>query len=173
VVTDETEELRYALDISLDKALNAIWLLGDYFGRETISSAIGEISERLIAQYLHASRKPRATRGHDIITPSGELIEVKARFTSKYGDALQFNFGKHTRNASVAYCLAWAGSEKERPHLQCAMRCPVATLLERWPNSKNYCARTTLGALRSAIGKPDSKNLAVTLEGVDEPTFDE
>lgn len=160
MVTDETSAFQAAVEGPLDEGLNAIWKLD--FSREILSSAIAEISELLVAKHLGATRTARGTRGHDLLTPNGERIEVKSRFIDGWGDALQFNFRKHTKDANVVYCLAWTRKANESPHLEYAFRVPVSTLLEKWPNRDPYSARTTLGHLKRSAGKPDAEGLSLT-----------
>jgi hypothetical protein len=163
MITDETEKLQKALEGRLDEMLSAAWSLHkDFELRDNISPAVAEISEKLIAQYLGGTRTPRATKGYDVVTADGERVEVKSRFIDKWGDTLQFNFGKHTKDAAVAYCLAWNGTSGEKPHLERAFRVPVSILLEKWPRHNSYCARTTLGALKRSVGKPDAEGLSLT-----------
>ena len=71
---------------------------------------MGELSERLISLYTGAERRKRGSKGHDLIGPENERIEVKGRIISNWGDTLQFNFGKHTAAANIAYCVAWNGA---------------------------------------------------------------
>ncbi len=117
-------------------------------GRETISAALGELSEHLIAKSIGGARIERSNRGYDLTGPMGERIEVKSRQVSRWGETLQFNFSKHTKDADIVYCIAWDDTLSP-PILRAAYKIPVPELLERWgtPNQKNYSARTNLGLM--------------------------
>jgi len=152
MVVDETDKFRAIIAGELNEAIDALTVLSRYFGRETLSTAIGELSELLVAEFSGAERTKRGTRGHDLKTKDGQLIEVKSRFLSHYADTLQFNFRKHTSQAHIAFCIVWVANEGERPRLEVVLRVPVPFLLETWakPKQPRYCARTTLGALSRA-----------------------
>lgn len=123
-------------------------------GRETISAALGELSEHLIAKAIGGARIARGNRGFDLIGPNNERIEVKSRQIGQWGDKLQFNFSKHTEEANSVYCIAWDNTDEgERPTLQAAYRIDVPELLRRWgtPNQSGYAARTKLGLLKKAF----------------------
>lgn len=153
MIRDKTESLRACLRGDLADAIDALTMLNKYFGRETRSIAIGEISESLVASYTGAERRARNTKGHDLFNGT-QLIEVKARLIDDYGDACQFNFRKYSAKAHIAFCLAWRIDQSNRPHLQQVFEVGVPYLLETWakPNQPIYCARTTLGRLRQAAG---------------------
>lgn len=123
-------------------------------GRETISAALGELSEHLIARAFGGERTDRGNRGFDLIGPNKERIEVKSRQIGQWGDKLQFNFSKHTTEAHTVYCIAWGNTDEgERPTLQTAYRIDVSEPLRRWgtPNQSGYAARTKLGLLKKAF----------------------
>lgn len=152
LIEDVTEVLRGHISSEMVGALKALTDSG-IFGRETLSAAVGEISEHLVARALGASRVARNSRGHDLCF-EGTTIEVKSRFISRWGESLQFNFGVHTAKAGIAYCLAWKGDDGGEPALQQAFRVTVPFLIERWRplnSTGKYCARTDLGALRRAL----------------------
>lgn len=152
MINDVTEALRGHFSPEMAGALKVLTASG-FFGRETLSAAVGEISEHLVATAIGASRVARNSRGHDLLF-EGTTIEVKSRFISRWGETLQFNFGIHTAKAGIAYCLAWEGDDRGEPTLQQAFRVTIPFLIERWrPTSSTgrYCARTDLGALRRAL----------------------
>lgn len=123
-------------------------------GRETISAALGELSEHLIAKAIGGARIARGNCGFDLIGPSEERIEVKSRQIGQWGDNLQFNFSKHTTEAHIVYCIAWGHTDEgERPTLQAAYRIDVPELLRRWgtPNQSSFAARTKMGLLKKAF----------------------
>lgn len=154
MVIDETVRFRKMVSTKLDDAIEALTVLNAYFGRETLSTAIGELSELLVADYCHAKRTKRGAQGYDLIGKNGELIEVKSRFLSHYADRLQFNFRRHTSKAHTAFCMVWVADDGERPKLEVALKVSVPFLIKNWakPNQPKYSARTTLGALRRSVG---------------------
>jgi hypothetical protein len=152
MVRDVTADVQAHLSIELGAAIEALTTLNIYFGRETQSAALGEISESLIAQYIGAERRERNTRGHDLFKDA-ELIEVKSRLIDRYEDDAQFNFRKYTAQARTAYCVAWRIDEARRPVLAHVLEVGVPFLIETWskPNQPKYCARTTLGKLKAVL----------------------
>lgn len=151
-VNDVTQQFSQQLSDDLAAAINGLSILRQHFGRETISAAIGEVSERLVARMVDGQRTPRGSFGHDLRLPDGQLIEVKARLADRYGDGVQFNFGRHTVSTTAAYCLAWRDDEVGTVRLDAAYRVDTVDLLEHWGcNQPKYCARTTLGKLRAAL----------------------
>ena len=152
-MADVTADLNrvFAEDDAAKSALSLI-LQSPYFGRETLSSALGELSEHLIAQAIGGARIERGNKGFDLLGSHGERIEVKARQLSRWGNGLQFNFSKHTAQADLVYCLAWDDT-LAFPELRTAYRMPVPDLLRRWgtPDQQGYAARTNLGLLHKAF----------------------
>jgi hypothetical protein len=155
VIENVTATLSAQISRELEEAIDAITVLNRYIQRGPLSAAIGELSERLVAGFAGAEMTNRNSPGHDLKLPNGELIEVKSRFLSHWGDKLQFNFGSHSKCAHEAYCLISVAKKGERPRLDLAFRMSVPYLLENWgtPRQKRYCARTNLGKLR-AITQP-------------------
>jgi hypothetical protein len=153
MIKDITADLQTCLSATLSETIDALTTLNKHFGRETRSIALGEISESLVAAYTGAEKRDRNTKGHDLYK-DGCLIEVKARLIDRYENACQYNFRKHSVRAHVAFCLAWRIDEKNRPLLQQVFEVAVPFLIENWakPNQRLYCARTTYGALRRAVG---------------------
>lgn len=152
MIEDVTVVLRAHLSVEMISALKTLTGSG-FFGRETLSAAVGEISEHLVAKAVGASRVARNSRGHDLCL-EGTTIEVKSRFISRWGETLQFNFGAHTARTGIAYCVAWDGDDIGEPALLQAFRVTVPYLIERWRpagSTSRYCARTDLGALRRAL----------------------
>jgi hypothetical protein len=133
-------------DSEFRKALDHLEALSAYLKHGTVSAAIGEISEMLIARYLGAEQNRRGTKGYDLVGPEKQQTEVKARLiqtdSKYYGDRLQFNFRKHTRsahNTDMAYCLGW--DYNPRLTVIHAFRLPIPELCERWGDkSPSYCA---------------------------------
>lgn len=156
MVRDVTEDVRLHLSSELAVAMDALTTLNRHFGRETQSAALGEISESLIAQYIGAERRARNTKGHDLFKDT-QLIEVKSRLIDRYEDDAQFNFGRYTAQAHVAYCVAWRIDETRRPMLVHVLEVHVPFLIETWskPNQPKYCARTTLRKLKAALSALD------------------
>src|SRR4051812_18331299 len=98
MISCETANLRAAITPRINEALDALLSLQDIFSNETMSYAIGEVSEQLVKAYTGGERTKRANRGHDL-TVGVEKIEVKARFVGKYKeDVVHFNFGLHSRS---------------------------------------------------------------------------
>ncbi|MBB2158522.1 hypothetical protein HLH33_19945 [Gluconacetobacter diazotrophicus] len=155
VLEDVTNVLKGILSDhpAVEETLTMI-LSSPLLGRETISAALGELSEHLIAKAIGGARIARGNRGFDLIGPSEERIEVKSRQIGRWGDTLQFNFSKHTEQAHTVYCIAWDNTEEgDRPSLRAAYRIDVPELLRRWgtPNQSSYAARTNLGLLKKAF----------------------
>ena len=152
MINDLTEKITALISNDLREAIGALVLLDKHFGRETISTAIGELSERLIEKYLGGKRTKRGNQGHDLVLPNGDLIEIKSRFLSHYADTLQFNFGRHTEKATTVYCMVWVAATGEEPRLEKVLQLPVPYLMANWatPGQPRYCARTTLGKLKAA-----------------------
>lgn len=156
MVSNVTSKFRTRLSSELSGTIDALVTLAKHFGRETQSAALGEVSERLVAEYTGARRQPKGTKGHDLIK-GDQLIEVKSRLIDHWGDDLQFNFGQHTVKAHIAYCLAWRIDEVRRPVLEYVFEVGVPVLVGNWgtPMQKGYSARTTLRSLKkAALGKP-------------------
>ncbi|WP_316227886.1 MULTISPECIES: hypothetical protein [unclassified Bradyrhizobium] len=153
MVKEITAEVEAHLSVELVEAIDALAVLSKHFGRETLSAAIGEVSERLITTYVGGERRKRGTRGHDIFK-GDQHFEVKARFIEHYGDSLKFDFGKHTAKAHTAYCVAWQMGEASRASLLHVFEVGVPFLLETWatPKQKKYCARTHLKLLKRECG---------------------
>jgi hypothetical protein len=149
MVVDETALLRDVFgSADFTDMRTALAYVGKHFSRETRSMAIGEASECLVALFYGAKRIRRNTRGYDL-QRNNELIEVKARLISEYGNTLQFNFKSNTAKANHAFCLAWTWEDDADPVLEKAFSVTVPFLQERWgtPKQTLYCARTTLGQL--------------------------
>ena len=152
-MADVTADLNRVLaEDDAAKGALALILQSPFFGRETLSAALGELSEHLIAVAFGGARIPRGNKGFDLVGRRGERIEVKARQLSRWGSGLQFNFSKHTAQADLVYCLAWDDTVAF-PELRTAYRIPVPDLLRRWgtPDQRGYAARTNLGLLREAF----------------------
>ncbi len=150
MIQDVTDHLKKEQAAEITEALT---ILIKHFSRETLSAAIGEVSEILVAKYMGAERERRGSPGHDLILPDGNLIEVKSRFLSLWGDKVQFNFSKHTAKAQISFCVVWTAAEGQLPNLDMAFKIPVPFLLQTWgtPKQEKYCARTTLGKIRSNL----------------------
>ena len=150
---DVTSDLNAVLadHAEVGQALSLI-MTSQMLGRETISAALGELSEHLIARLVGGRRIERGNRGFDLRGSGGERIEVKSRQLSRWGEHLMFDFGRHTETADTAYCVAWDDTV-EPPIVHAAFRLPVTELLERWgtPGQKAYSARTNLRKLRAAV----------------------
>ena len=165
MIEDVTTNIRAHYSHEMHNALTTLVASG-LFGRETLSTAIGEISEILVAGAVGASRVARNNRGHDLIL-EGSKIEVKSRFISRWGDSLQFNFGAHTADAHVVYCLAWHGDSGEELGVQHAFRLTVPFLIERWrpkTSQRGYCARTDLGALKRVLAERSHLSAVLKIE---------
>ena len=124
------------------------------FGRETVSRALGELSEHLVATLVGGRRVDRNNRGFDVVDGNNRSIEVKARQVSRYGETLQFNFGKHSLHATEVVCIAWDDSDKSTPpRILAAYRGSVHEFTRAWatPNQKSYSFRTNLGRLRRTV----------------------
>lgn len=129
----------------------AIIVQSPLLGRETLSAALGELSEHLIAYAIGGARITRANRGFDLTGPRNERIEVKSRQVSRWGENLQFNFSKHTAEADLVYCIAWDDTVSP-PSLFAAYRISVSELIFRWgtPGQPKFAARTRLGLLQGS-----------------------
>lgn len=132
-------------------AIESIELMKSHFSDGTISAAIGEMSEKLVCSFTFSKKSQRNSWGHDLVDTEGLRIEVKGRLIDEWKDKAQFNFRTHTRtNAHWAYCLAWIRDPKVS--LENVFRLPVVELCELWGRDTGlYCARTTLGKLKSAV----------------------
>ncbi|MBB3882958.1 hypothetical protein [Acetobacter oeni] len=121
-------------------------------GRETLSAALGELSEHLVAAFIGGAREIRGNKGFDLIGPGNEKIEVKSRQLSKWGGSLQFNFGAHSASADEAFCIAWDDTGPP-PVIHAAFRAPIPWMLEKWgcPGQNSYSIRTKLKALQQAV----------------------
>lgn len=158
---DVTERLNQLLDehAEVGQALTLI-IASPLLGRETLSAALGELTEHLIARLIGGTRRDRGNNGFDLVGPLGELIEVKSRQRGRWGENLMFDFSAHTASASEAYCVAWDDTVAP-PRVYAAYRGKVSEFLERWAScgSSRYSIRTNLGKLRAAaeqaIGRQD------------------
>jgi hypothetical protein len=56
MVVDETDKFRAIIAGELNEATDALTVLSRHFGRETLSTAIGELSELLVAEFSGAER---------------------------------------------------------------------------------------------------------------------
>ncbi len=136
------------------QAALALLMRSPIFGRETVSRALGELSEHLVATMVGGRRVNRNNRGFDVVDGDERSIEVKARQVSRYGETLQFNFGKHSKHAAEAVCIAWDdGDQSMPPRLLAAYRGSVQEFIREWgtPNQKSYSFRTSLGHLRRNV----------------------
>src|ERR1700730_12734335 len=132
MIQDVTLSLRNHLNGEIEEAIDALTILNKHFGRETQSSAIGELSELLVVSYLGAEKRERRnTKGHDLFV-GNQLVEVKARFIDRYQDNCQFSFGKYTATAHIAFCLAWTIDKNNRPQLEQVFEIGVPFLLKKW-----------------------------------------
>ncbi|MSP88795.1 MAG: hypothetical protein EXQ92_08300 [Alphaproteobacteria bacterium] len=165
MVNDVTAEVRSNLGCELNEALAALAALPKYFKSATLSAAIGDVSEELVARHTKAKRKKRGS-AYDLIGPKEERIEAKSRFQApdrgRGPESLQFNFKQSKKSAQVAFCLYWVADEGAPPRLEQVFRVSVDELIRRWRQSKTskYCARTTLKKLRDAA--QESKGLPST-----------
>ena len=156
MIEDVTADLRREQKKDLRAALGALAILKEHFGRETMSAALGEISERLVARYAKATRIDRGGRGHDLVDSNARKIEVKSRLPGKWGDSRQFNFGKHTSSAHIVYCIAW--DDVPSLSISHAIRITVRELKRRWGRTNgNYCARVNLRQLKGALASSKIK----------------
>ena len=154
-VKDITAHLQRELRSDIRAALRALETLKQHFGRETVSAAIGEISEVLVAKFTRAERVKRGGRGHDLVDRYGGLIEVKARLPGDWGDSRQYNFGKHSARASEVFCIAWSDNPLAVSH---AFRLPISVLRKRWGRQAGrYCARVNLRQLKAACDQHREK----------------
>lgn len=153
MIEDVTENLRSHYSDDLRTAIDGL-ASSEFFGRETLSAAVGEISEVLIARATGASRIKRGNPGYDLVL--GEtLIEVKSRFISTWDEQLKFDFRPNTIQATFAYCVVWKDDEGRSPELKEAFRLSVPFLISRWAPAKSdkHCARTNLKKLRLALAE--------------------
>jgi hypothetical protein len=150
MIIDVTEQLNRALvgEAKVQDALSLI-IKHSFFSRETRSAALGEVTEYLIANIINGERRPRGSKGHDIIDREGWLVEVKSRSPGIWGDSLQFNFGRHTSGADRVYCVMWDDTPN-LPRVSEAYEIPISELIKHWstPNQKTYFARTDIGKIR-------------------------
>jgi hypothetical protein len=68
VIEDTTADLKTKLGGDISATLRALQSLESHFDRETISAALGEISEKLIEKFTDSDRMPRGNKGFDIIS---------------------------------------------------------------------------------------------------------
>lgn len=150
---DITESLNRILNDQADvgEVLTLI-IASPLFGRETLSAALGEVSEHLIARLIGGTRTERGNNGFDVIGPNGEQIEVKSRQLGRWGLNLMFDFSRHTASASEAYCVAW-DDKVSPPIVHAAFRGKVSEFVERWSpqNQSSYSIRTNLRKLQAAV----------------------
>jgi hypothetical protein len=150
---DVTESLNRILKdhAEVGEAL-ALIIASPLLGRETLSAALGEISEHLVARLIGGTRKDRGNNGFDLIGPLGENIEVKSRQLSRWGLSLMFDFSRHTVSASEAYCVAWDDTVSP-PVVHAAFRAKVSEYIERWgvQGQSSYSIRTNLRKLQTAV----------------------
>lgn len=142
--------------VEVGEALKLI-VASPLFGRETLSAALGELSEHLIARLIGGNRTNRGNNGFDLTGPLGERIEVKSRQLSRWGESLMFDFSRHTVSASEAYCVAWDDTVSP-PVVHAAYRGVVAEFKERWGvrGQSSYLIRTNLRKLRAAVNSVGS-----------------
>lgn len=153
MIYDVTEDLQQKCSHDIDAALHAIAALKKFCGRETVSAALGEISEVVVAKYLGAERSARNSRGHDLLLPNGCKIEVKSRLLGKWGDSLMFDFRPETKTCRDAYCVVWR-DDSNQVELHQVIKVEVPYLTKRWAVSQpKYSARTNLGRLRRALNE--------------------
>jgi hypothetical protein len=131
-----------------------------HFDRELPSAAIAELSERLVAEMLGATRAPRGTRGYDLSHPALGKIEVKARITDEWGKAAQFNLRTGSAEATRAYLLAWE-TQGGIPALQQAIMAPMDLLKKHFARgAPDYCVRTNWGRVKKLLPATDGKPAA-------------
>jgi len=154
-VQDVTEGLNALLADPAEVAGAALMLIkkSSLLGRETLSAALGELSEHLIARMVGGERKDQGNYGFDLLGPDGERIEVKSRQAGRWGNNLMFDFSRHTADANEVFCVAW-DDRAEVPFILAAFRAPVSLCLARWGTPRQaYAFRTTLRKLRVAAGQ--------------------
>ena len=156
---DVTDALNRMLSehVEVGQAL-AFIIAAPLLGRETLSAALGEVSEHLIARLIGGMRRDRGNNGFDLTGPAGEQIEVKSRQVSRWGVNLMFDFSRHTASASQAYCIAW-DDRASPPVVYAAFRGPVSEFIERWgvQGQAKYSIRTNLRKLRQAVVAPQER----------------
>jgi hypothetical protein len=127
-----TADVRNKVGRELDEARAALAALSKYFKSTTLSAAIGDVSEELIAKYMRAGRKKRQAP-YDLEMPDGTGIEVKSRFEApdrnRSPGSLQFNFRQGTKSAQIAFCLHWVADKGTPPLLQQIFRVSVDELV--------------------------------------------
>lgn len=76
---------------------------------------------------FEAQRRMKIKRPVILIIQLGpERIKVKARFVGKYrADDIHFNFGRHSGNADIGYCLLWEAKGEQDTELVFAIRAPM------------------------------------------------
>jgi hypothetical protein len=155
---DVTHQAQDCLDRQLGDQMRVLTALLPHFDRELPSAAIAELSERLVAAMLGATRAPRGTRGYDLSHHVLGKIEVKARITDHWGKAAQFNLRAGSAEATRVYMLAWETREGI-PALQQAIMAPMDLLKKHFARgAPDYCVRTNWGQIQmllpAASGKP-------------------
>ncbi len=90
-------------------------------------------------------------KGYDVEDAEKRKIEIKSRSLSKYGTSLKFDFGKHTEDADIVYCIAWDDTTANAS-IYSAYSMPVKDLCDAWGGDhlSQHSARTTLGKLEAA-----------------------
>lgn len=150
MIKDVTTDLNAILMLHADVGKALVYIVNSpLLGRETLSAALGELSEHLVATFIGGARKARGNNGFDLVGPNEEKIEVKSRQLSKWGGSLQFNFGTHSATANEAFCIAWDDTVSP-PVIFAAFRAPISWMLEKWgcTGQTSYSIRTKLKALQ-------------------------
>jgi hypothetical protein len=149
---DVTKQMQKAFGRDIRAALKALATLEKHFGRETVSAAIGEVSEVLVERFANAKRIRRGGKGHDLIDKFGRKIEVKARLPGTYADSRQFNFRRHSSDAYEVFCFAW--DTEPRLSISHVFRISGRVLKRRWGRTTGaYVVRVNLRQLKAAFGR--------------------
>jgi hypothetical protein len=151
-VTDILNEI-LAQQGELASALAAL-VASPFLGRETVSTALGEISEHLVALATGGNRVKRALPGFDVQGIDGTRIEVKSRQLGTWGEDLMFDLSHKKATADIIYCIAW--NDIVSPiviHMALKIACRDFVRLWSTPEQKRYLARTDLKKIRKSLSE--------------------
>lgn len=125
------------------------------FSELSVSAAVGELSERLVADVLGGTVARRQNRGSDVVAPDGRTVEVKARIANASNRSnRQFNFRLTSARTDTAYCLTWTLANGS-PALDQVIRVRMGLLIGHGKQGSlgSYCARTTHDGLRRLLAR--------------------
>jgi hypothetical protein len=141
--------------------LKGLKFVRQHLRQQTISAAIGDISEQIAYAYLQSKKfnvklLKHNEKGIDLrICKEG--VQVKARLFDSTNKRWTFDFRNNCENAQYAICMAWDVDKYNNIVFVEAYDMQMDLLIKNFEpnNRRDYCARTTLAGLNKLYRKLD------------------